>query len=125
MDKKRVMVVDDEQDLLELTKLTLEGTGRYEVLTLTNAKDIIDNLHRFKPDIILLDIRMPMVDGLEACQMLNNDPIGKSVPIIILSVMDSDKDRLNAFKVGVVDYLSKSAKKEELIASIEKALQCK
>lgn len=125
MEKKKVMVVDDEKDLLELTRITLESTGKFEVLALSEAKNIIQNLHDFKPDIILLDVRMPDIGGLDACKMLNNDPLGKNIPIIIVSILDSDKDKLNAYKVGVVDYAPKSIAKEDLVAKIEKALHYK
>jgi len=125
MPKRRIMVVDDEQDYLEITKLNLEATGNYEVLTLSSAKDIIRYLHSYKPDIILLDILMPAVDGIETCNLLNKDPIGKKIPIIIVSALDTDKDRLDAYKAGVVDYVPKPADKEVLIEKIEKALQYK
>ncbi|MFC1708656.1 PleD family two-component system response regulator [Candidatus Omnitrophota bacterium] len=123
MDKRKVMVIDDEQDVLQLTKLALEGTGEYEVLTLTDAKDIIGNLHKFKPDIILLDIRMPHIGGIEACEMLNKDSVGKNTPVIFVSILEADRDKLDAYKAGAVDYIAKSAEKEELIYKIEKALQ--
>lgn len=125
MSKKKVMIVDDEKDLLELTRLTLESTGKFEVLALSEANDIIQNLHNFKPDIVLLDVRMPGIGGLDACKMLNSDPLGKNIPIIIVSILESDKDKLDAYKVGVVDYAPKSIAKEDLVAKIEKALHYK
>ena len=72
--KRKVLVVDDEADFLRLVKLNLEETGNYEVLTLLSAKDIVSQAKVFKPDIILLDIIMPGIKGIEACEMLNNDP---------------------------------------------------
>jgi CheY-like chemotaxis protein len=125
MTKRRVMAIDDEEGFLQLLKLNLEMAGDYEVLTLSSAKDIIQKLYSFKPDVILLDIRMPAINGIEACEMLNKDPIGKKVPIIILSALDTDKDRLSAYKAGVVDYLIKPANNETIIAKINKALQFK
>ena len=125
MDRKKVMVVDDEHDFLRIIKLNLEGTDQYDVLTLSTAKDIVRHIHNFKPDLILLDMVMPFIGGLEACEMLNNDPIGKQIPIIILSALDKDKDKLKAYKVGVVDYLSKPIEKDVLIAKIERALKYK
>lgn len=125
MKKSRVMVVDDEEDFLRLTKLNLEDTSKYEVMTLLSAKDIISQVHSFKPDIILLDLVMPTTGGLEACEMLNNDPIGNRIPIIVLSALDKQTDKLKAYRTGVVDYLVKPIEKKDLIASIEKALQFK
>lgn len=125
MEKKRVLVVDDERDFLTITKLNLEETGRFEVMTLPNAKHIISKMHTFRPDLILLDALMPGLGGLDACKLLNENPIGSSTPIIILSALDSDKDKLNAYKVGVVDYLTKPIEKDTLIAKIDKAIQSK
>ncbi|MCX5668860.1 MAG: response regulator [Candidatus Omnitrophica bacterium] len=123
--KKKVLVVDDETAFLRIVKLNLEETNNYEVLTLSSAEDILFQVHAFKPDIILLDILLPGIKGLEACEMLNKDPIGACTPIIILSALDKVTDKLQAFKVGVVDYLVKPMGKEELIAKIEKALRAK
>lgn len=125
MAKKRVLVIDDEEDYLKLTKLNLEETNNYEVMTLLSAKDIISRIHSFKPDIILLDMLMPAAGGVEACEMLNADQLGSRIPIIIVSALDKNADRLKAYKAGVVDYISKPAGKDELIAKIEKALQYK
>ncbi|MFH1594137.1 MAG: response regulator [Candidatus Omnitrophota bacterium] len=123
--KKKVMIVDDEQDFLFITKMNLEETGKYEVLTLSNAKNIISEIHKFKPDILLLDMLMPSIGGPEVCELLNQDPIGKNVPIIILSALDKDKDKLKAFKQGVVDYATKPIDKDDMINKIEKALRYK
>ncbi|MDP2044508.1 MAG: response regulator [Candidatus Omnitrophota bacterium] len=125
MDKKRVLVIDDEEDYLKITKLNLEETNNYEVITLPSAKDIISCIHSFRPDIILLDMLMSAVGGVEACEMLNADQFGSRIPIIIVSALDKNADRLKAYKVGVVDYISKPAGKNELIAKIEKALKYK
>ena len=123
--KKKIMIIDDENDFLEITKLNLEQTSRYEVTTLSNAKDIISQVHISEPDIILLDILMPGIDGLKTCEMLNTDPLGKVTPIIILSALAKSQDKLKAYKLGVVDYITKPVDKENLIFKIEKALQSK
>ena len=125
MEKSRVMAIDDEEDFLKIVKLNLVETDKYEVLTLSSVKDIISQVHSFKPDIILLDLLMPAVGGLEACEMLNNDPMGSNIPIIVLSALDKNMDKLKAYRLGVVDYLVKPIEKKDLIASIEKALQSK
>lgn len=125
MEKTRVMIVDDEEDFIKITKLNLEATEQYEVLALSTAKDIVSQVHIFNPDIILLDILMPSVGGIEACEMLNNDPAGKSIPIIIISALAKQQDKMKAYKLGVVDYIVKPVEKDQLIAKIEKALKDK
>ena len=125
MEKRKVMIVDDEEHFLKLTKITLEKTGKYEVQTLSDARDIISLVKSFNPDVILLDILMPKTDGVEVCKMLNADPVANRIPIIALSALDTDKDKLMMYKLGVVDFLVKPIEKDELIAKIEKALQFK
>jgi len=121
--KKRVMVIDDETDFLTMLKLNLESTGDYDVLTLPTANNIISHVHQFKPDVIILDLLMPGIKGLEACEMLNRDAMGEHIPIIIASALDKDEDRLKAYKSGVVDYITKPIEKKELIRRIEKATE--
>ena len=123
--RKKVLVVDDETDFLKIVKINLEETNNYEVLTLSSANDIVSQVHIFKPDVILLDILMPGIKGIEACEMLNKDSMGKRIPIIMLSALDKDTDKLKTFKAGVMDYLVKPVKKEVLISKIEKHLQFK
>lgn len=125
MGKRKVMIVDDEERFLKVIKINLEKTGKYEVMTLSNAKNIIAQIRIFKPDVILLDILMPKIDGVETCKMLNEDPAGKGIPIITFSALDTDKDKLMMYKLGVVDFLTKPIKKNDLIAKIEKALEYK
>lgn len=125
MGKKRVMIVDDEKDFLEITKINLEMTDKYEVMALSSAENIISQVQKFKPDIILLDIIMPKIDGVEVCERLNEDPEGAGIPVISLSALDTDKDKLMMYKLGIVDFLVKPIEKNILIAKIEKALQYK
>ncbi|MFH1355137.1 MAG: response regulator [Candidatus Omnitrophota bacterium] len=122
MEKKKVIMIDDEEDFLRLTKLNLEETGKYEVLTLSSAKDLISVLHSFKPEIIILDLLMPKIGGIEACQMLNDDPAGQRIPLIILSALYKDIDKLKAYKLGVLDYIVKPVESDVLISRIEKVL---
>jgi CheY-like chemotaxis protein len=117
--KRKVLVVDDEADFLRIVKLNLEETGNYEVVTLLSAKDSVAQVKAFKPDIILLDIIMPGIKGIEACEMLNNDPEVARIPVVILSALEKEADKLKAFKVGVVGYMVKPIEKEELIQKIE------
>jgi CheY-like chemotaxis protein len=122
MGKSKVMVVDDEENFLKIIKLNLEGTGQYEVLTLSSAKNMLEELHRFKPDVILLDLLMPSIGGIEACEELNRDDLGSRTPVIVVSGIDKEQDKLKAYKRGVIDYLAKPIDLKTLIKVIEKAL---
>lgn len=125
MDKKKVLVVDDEKDFLMILKLNLEQSGGYEVCSMPSAKDIVKRTQDFKPDIILMDVMMPEVDGIQACKMLNEDSYCSNIPIIIISALREDSDKLKAYKQGVVDYVTKPIEVNNLIAKIEKAIRFK
>lgn len=121
----KVLVVDDEVDFTRLLKSNLEETGKYEVFTLPNASDIISHVRAFRPQIILLDIIMPGAKGIEVCEMLNNDSVGKLIPIIIISALAKEADKYKAYKVGIVDYMEKPIDLNRLVAKIDKYLQFK
>jgi CheY-like chemotaxis protein len=123
MEKKKVMIVDDEKDFLKITKINLELTGRYEVATVSDATDIVSRVKSFRPDIILLDILMPKTGGAEACMMLNEDPETKLIPVVVVSALDTENDRRAMKESGAVDFIVKPIEKSDLIARIEKVLQ--
>ena len=87
MEKKKVLVIDNDESVRVFLKVKLEKTGNYSVVALEDGKSVISKVHAFKPDIILLDLIMPTLGGIEVCDMLNNDSIGKAIPIIILSCL--------------------------------------
>jgi len=125
MKKKKIMVVDDEKDFLNIIKMNLEMTDKYEVVPLSNGKDIVLHVKKSKPDIILLDIIMPDVDGAQACRMLKEDPGCSKIPVIALSVMDTDEDKQMMYKLGVLDFLTKPVDMNDLIARVEETLRKK
>lgn len=123
MDKKKIMVIDDEKDFLKITKMNLEATGKYDVMVLSSAKDLISHVRSFKPNLILLDMIMPEIGGIEGCEILYNDTFGRTIPIIILSALTKEKDKAKAYMSGVKDYLVKPVDKNELIYKVEKVLK--
>ena len=125
MKKKKILLIDDEEDFTNLTKMRLEHFGTYEVKVLLSTKDIIAHVHEFTPDVILLDLIMPGVDGIEVCEMLDQDPVGMNIPIIVLSGLDKEADKLRAYKCGVVDYIIKPINWDALLKSIEQSIKSK
>jgi len=122
MSKKKILMVDDEPDFLKMVKLNLERTDKFEVLTLFCANEIISHLHSFKPDVVILDLVMPGIGGMEACEMLNRDPLGSSLPILVLSALESERERVLSSGKGIAGYLTKPVTKEELVKKIESLL---
>jgi len=119
------MVIDDENDFALMLKMRIENSGDYEVMVFSEAKDIISQIHIFRPDVILLDLLMPGIGGLDVCDMLNNDPLGQSIPVIIVSGLEKQTDKIKAFKFGVIDYLVKPVDDVKLIEAIKKATEHK
>lgn len=125
MEKKKILVVDDEENITSMIKARLEYAGKYEVKILSDASGIIEQVREFKPDVILLDLLMPDIGGLEVCRRLNDDPQAYSVPLIVVSGLSRDIDKLKAYRLGIVDYIVKPFEAKDLIAAIEKAVEYK
>lgn len=123
--KKKIMIIDDDESFALLLKIRLESSANYEVLAVSQANDIINRIHAFKPDVILLDLLMPGIGGLDVCDMLNNDPAGQVIPIIVVTGLEKSTDKAKAFKFGVTDYFVKPFDDAKLIESIEKAIKSK
>lgn len=119
--RKKIMAIDDEESILMAVKMNLKD--KYEVLTLLDARDVISQVNRHKPDLILLDILMPAMGGIEVCEMLDGDSIGKNIPIIALTALEKTAVKLKECKRRVVDYCIKPIDKNGLIDKIEKALK--
>ncbi|MDD5437239.1 MAG: response regulator, partial [Candidatus Omnitrophica bacterium] len=89
---------------------------------MSDATGILALVKSFNPDVILLDVLMPKMDGMEACKILNEDPEGRKIPIIVLSALDTEKVKTTMYGLGVVDFLIKPIEINELISRIEKIL---
>lgn len=125
MEKNKILLIDDEEDFTDFIKMRLEHSGDYDVMALSNSKDIIKHVHEFEPDVILLDLLMPGLGGIEICEMLDNDPVGIGVPIIVVSGLNKEADKIKAYKCGIVDYFVKPIDTNALIKSIERAIGSK
>ncbi|MDD5253054.1 MAG: response regulator, partial [Candidatus Omnitrophica bacterium] len=114
-----------EESFALMLKMRIEASGDYEVTVSLDAKDLIKHIHDIRPDVILLDLLMPGTGGLDICDMLNHDPIGRITPVIVVSGLDKPMDKLKAFKLGISDYLVKPVDDLKLMKAIEKAIQLK
>lgn len=123
--KKKIMIIDDDEDFTSILKTRIEHSGDYDVMATSDAKDVINLIHNFKPDVILLDLLMPGTGGLDVCETLNDDRAGRSIPIIVVSGLDKPADKVKAYKLGISDYLLKPVDTAKLIRAIEKAVGIK
>lgn len=115
--RNKVLVVDDEQDILELLEYNLTKEG-YEVETSTNGKESIEAAKRFQPQLILMDIMMPKMDGIEACRQIRQIPKLKEVFIIFLTARSEEYSEVAAFEGGASDFITKPIKPRALMSRI-------
>ncbi len=114
--KYTVLAVDDEPINIEVI-LELLG-DHYNVLTAQDGLSCIEVVHESSPDLILLDVNMPKLDGIETCKQLKDDPTTSSIPIIFVSALSGHKEKMAGYKVGAEDYVSKPFDGDELFAKV-------
>lgn len=119
-----LLLVDDNEDGLYAGKKMLSHAG-FEVFTAKDGEDALENAQKHQPDLILLDVMMPKLDGLEVTKKLKSDPSLKYTPIILLSAKDSIDDILNGLSVGADGYITKPFNPDELVARTHAALRTK
>ena len=119
-----ILVADDDEDLLQALDFTLSQNG-YKVITAKDGTEAIVKTVDFKPDLILLDIMMPYLDGFAVCRELKNREETKRIPIIMLTAKGEVEDIKVAFKVGANDYVVKPFIIEKVIEKIEEFLGSK
>ena len=118
--KKRILVVDDEPDFTNMLRLTLESHGYYEVREENDAEAARAAAREFDPDLVVLDIMMPQLDGSEVAAALKQDPMTREVPVIFLTALVSREDApMGTCSSGGQTFLPKNIRIEKLIACIE------
>jgi DNA-binding response OmpR family regulator len=119
---KKILVTDDEENIVELLRMNLKAAGFLPICAYSGM-EALDKAQRMRPDLILLDIMMPGMDGLETCRKLREDPLLKRVPIIMLSAKSEETDKVIGLGVGADDYIAKPFGVRELIARINAVLR--
>jgi two-component system, OmpR family, alkaline phosphatase synthesis response regulator PhoP len=117
-----ILVADDEQSIVELARLYLTKEG-YTVHTARDGQEALDQARRMKPDLLVLDLMMPKVDGWEVCRRLRKDPQLGNLPIIMLTARDDDVDKIVGLELGADDYVTKPYNPRELVARIKGILR--
>jgi len=122
MEKKKILVVDDEPDVTDLVAYHLKANS-FQVETLNDATASIAKARGYQPDLIILDIMMPHLSGIQVCRILRADPKLAKVPIIFLTAKTETHDRIEGLESGADDYLSKPFSPKELVLRAESILR--
>lgn len=118
---RKILIVDDEVYILHILDFSLGAEG-YEVITAADGEEALEKARTEKPDLVVLDVMMPKVDGFEACRRLKNDPETRELPVILLTAKGREVDRKMGIEVGADDYMVKPFSPSKLIQKIESFL---
>jgi DNA-binding response OmpR family regulator len=124
MTPHRILVVDDEPLNVELLDQELSDLG-YQVVKATNGQEALTSVAASPPDLILLDVLMPGIDGIEVCRRLKDDPTTRLIPVVIMTALSDREDRIRGVEAGADDFLTKPVDERELHARIRSALRSK
>jgi DNA-binding response OmpR family regulator len=118
MNPKKILVVDDEVDLVKTVQFSLELEG-YKVLVSYNGEDALNQARKENPDLILLDIMLPKLDGYKVCRLLKFDEKYKHIPILMLTAKTQEKDKIVGMETGADEYITKPFDMDELMEKIK------
>ena len=119
-----ILVVDDDPKHLRLMDALLQPRG-YTVVTSSDGAEALDQAYRAYPDLILLDVMMPQVDGFEVCKLLKDHPETRLIPVVMMTALDRMEDRIKGIDAGADDFLTKPVHRDELLARVRTSLRLK
>ena len=122
MAHEKIMVVDDEEDIQELVRYNLERNG-YEVSCVSSGEETLDEIRSFRPDLLILDLMLPGIDGFEVCRTLKNDSKTENIPIIMLTAKGEETDIVTGLELGAEDYIVKPFSPQVLLARARAVLR--
>lgn len=117
----KILVAEDEQDIRDLIEFTLKYVG-HEVVCVSNGEEACHMAKNIMPELIVLDVRMPVMSGYEACEIIKNDPKTKHIPIVFLSAKGQDSEIKAGLQAGAVDYLLKPFAPDDLKRRLKEIL---
>lgn len=119
---KKILVVDDENAIREMVKMRLEANN-YEVISATDGQEALEKAHKENPDLIILDLMLPKIDGYRVCGLLKADARHSNIPIIMFSARAQDTDKKLGAEVGANAYVTKPFDSKVLLEKIEELLK--
>jgi DNA-binding response OmpR family regulator len=120
--RRKILVVDDDEDTIELLEFSLKKAG-FAVGTARNGVEALKKVCSISPDLVLLDLMMPEIDGFGVCETLKSNPMTATVPIIMLTAVTSQLSRMSGLEAGANDYLTKPFSPKLVVSKIEALLK--
>jgi DNA-binding response OmpR family regulator len=122
MEKRKILLVEDEEDLLATMRIRLEANN-YSVITAVDGQEALDKARGQSPDLIVLDLMLPKIDGYKVCRMLKFDEKYKKIPIVIVTARAQEEDIQLGMEVGANAYFTKPIDSKKLLEKIEELLR--
>lgn len=122
MKTDKIVVIEDEEDILEVISYNLRREG-YEVTTSTSGEDGLAKIERSAPNLVILDLMLPEIDGLDLCRKLKSDPVTQSIPVIMVTARGEESDVVLGLGMGADDYVIKPFSPKELVARVKAVLR--
>ena len=119
---KEILIVDDEPNVIIPLQFLMEQHG-YKVMIASRGEDALDLVYRYKPDLVLLDIMLPGIDGYEVCEIIRLNPNYRNIKIIFLTVKDSDVEIAKGMALGADAYITKPISNAVLVAKVKEVLE--
>lgn len=119
---EKILVIEDETDILEVIAYNLKREG-YDVVTSTSGEDGLEKIEKTKPNLVVLDLMLPEVDGIELCRKLKSDPVTQGIPVIMVTAKGEESDVVLGLGVGADDYVTKPFSPRELTARVKAVLR--
>ncbi|MFH1478926.1 MAG: response regulator transcription factor [Candidatus Omnitrophota bacterium] len=120
--KETILIVEDEKDIVRMLEYNLKKEG-FKTLSVRNGEDALDSANRDHPDLVILDLMLPGMDGLEVCKLLKGDTKTAFIPVIMLTAKSQESDKIVGLELGADDYMTKPFSPRELIARIKAVLR--
>ncbi|MBU1726631.1 MAG: response regulator transcription factor [Candidatus Omnitrophica bacterium] len=120
--KEKILIVDDEKDIVRMLDYNLKKEG-YRTVTAADGEDALESVKKERPDLIILDLMLPRIDGLEVCKILKKDSKTASTPVIMLTAKAQESDKIVGLELGADDYVTKPFSPREMVARIRAVLR--
>ncbi len=122
--REKILLIDDELDIIEFLKLLLGDIG-YDIITATNGREGLTKVLKENPDLILLDVMMPQMNGWEVCELIKANPSSKNTPVIMLTAKSDLSNKVKGMQVGATGYITKPFELDKIISQINILLKNK